>query len=233
LRPLAPNVPRGLEAVINRCLEKEPMRRFAGIAEFARELARFGSEDGRASSERVSRIALAPVFPKPADRGGVLQLVTDPTLIAIEPPPRHRPRRSAARWALPLLLGAFGGFGVLWFALHGRGVASAPAASAAVPQGAPNSARVELGPLPPLVTPVPDAVWAEPTTSPAPAQSDRVAAAPAPSVGLRRPNLRVLSRADPARAATPFPVSLPASAPVPIVRAPEPAPAGNPLDDRK
>jgi serine/threonine protein kinase len=233
LRPLAPNVPRGLEAVINRCLEKEPMRRFAGVTEFARELARFGSEDGRASSERVSRIALAPAFPKPADRGALLQLVSDPTLIAIEPPRRLRSRRSAARWAVPLLLGAFGGFGVLWFALRGQGVAPAPAASATVAEGARSSTQAELAPAAPLVTPVPGAVWIEPAASSVPTQAASAAAVPVPSVVLRRPNLRVLSRVETARAATPLPASLPAPAPVPLVRAPDPAPASNPLGDRK
>src|SRR5450432_1644119 len=236
LRPLAPNVPRGLEAVINRCLEKEPTRRFAGITELARELARFGSEDGRASSERVSRIALAPAFPKPADRGAVLQLVSDPTLIAIEPPPRRRPRATWARCAVPLVLGAFtcGAFGVLWFALRGRGAAPAPVASSA-PQSGNNSTRVELGPATPVVTPIPGAVWTAPALAPSPnpPQGDSVAAAPTAPAVLRRPSLRVLSRVEPARAAAPFQANLRAPAPFPVVRAPEPAPAANPLDDRK
>ncbi len=234
LRPHAPSVPRGLEAVISRCLEKEPARRFAGVSEFARELARFGSEDGRASSERVSRISLAPAFPKRADRGAVLQLVSDPTLIAIEPPPRRRPRPSPARWAVPLLLAACGMFGVLWFTLRGRGGLSAPAASGA-PQSAASPTHVELAPPPPIVTPVPGAVWTEPEPVPTPApvpiptQLDSVAAAPAVSAVLRRPNVRILSRVE--RAVTPFPTNLPA--PIPLGRAPDPAPAANPLDDRK
>jgi serine/threonine-protein kinase len=218
--------------VINRCLEKEPARRFAGVSEFARELARFGSEDGRASSERVSRISLAPAFPKPADRGAVLQLVSDPTLIAIEPPARRRPRPSPGRWAVPLLLVACGMFGVLWLTLHGRGGVPAPAASAAA-QSAASPTHVELGPAAPIVTPVPGAVWTEPAPAPAPVpistQLDSVAVAPALSAVLRRPNVRILSRVE--RAAMPLPTNLPP--PSPVVRAPDPAPATNPLDDRK
>jgi uncharacterized protein (TIGR02996 family) len=49
LRSLRPDVPSALEAVINRCLEKEPARRFADLGEFSRELSRFGSEGGRAA----------------------------------------------------------------------------------------------------------------------------------------------------------------------------------------
>jgi serine/threonine-protein kinase len=85
LRPLRPDVPRGLEALINRCLEKDPARRFADVAELSRELSQFASHEGRASSERVSRISLNPGFPKAKSE---LLLVTEPTLIAIEPKPR-------------------------------------------------------------------------------------------------------------------------------------------------
>jgi serine/threonine-protein kinase len=231
LRPQRPDVPRGLEAVINRCLEKEPVRRFASVSELARELSRFGSEDGRASSERVARISQAPAFPKPTERA-VLQLATDPTLIAIEPKPRQKARAHFGRWVVPLVVGACATFGVLGFtllALRGRDRVLAPAVSAAE-QGAPNVARA----LPtPLVTPVPGSVWAEakPAPPPVPPPAESVAAAPASAAVLRRPNLRVLNRAESARAAPALPLSSPAVAPA--LRAPDPAPAQNPLDDRK
>jgi serine/threonine protein kinase len=56
LRQLRPDVPQGLEAVVLRCLEKNPADRFRSVAELARSLADFGSASARASAERISRI---------------------------------------------------------------------------------------------------------------------------------------------------------------------------------
>src|SRR6201999_4346595 len=100
LRESGPEVPRALEAVVNRCLEKDPARRFANIAELARELARFASEDGRASSERVARISLAPSFPEPSSAARPRDFGAEPTLIAIEPP-RRKAKSGALRVGLP------------------------------------------------------------------------------------------------------------------------------------
>ncbi|HWZ92817.1 MAG TPA: protein kinase [Polyangiaceae bacterium] len=229
LRPQRPDVPRGLEAVIGRCLEKDPARRFASVSEFSRELARFGSDDGRASSERVARISQAPALAKPTERA-VLQLATGPTLIAIEPRPRQKARSRFVRWVVPLAVGACGTFGVLWFALRGGDGVPAPATSAAL-QDAPNAARALPAPATPLVTPVPGSVWAEAKPAPPP-PAESVAAAPASASALRRPNLHVLSRPEPARAAPPLPLNSPPAV-APALRAPDPAPAQNPLDDRK
>ncbi|MGA2449335.1 MAG: protein kinase [Polyangiaceae bacterium] len=48
-----PSVPSALESIVQRCLEKDPQRRFRNVAEFAQELAPFGPPS---SEERVSRI---------------------------------------------------------------------------------------------------------------------------------------------------------------------------------
>jgi serine/threonine-protein kinase len=50
---IRPSVPSVLEAIVQRCLEKDPQRRFRNVAEFAQELAPFGPPS---SDERVSRI---------------------------------------------------------------------------------------------------------------------------------------------------------------------------------
>jgi tRNA A-37 threonylcarbamoyl transferase component Bud32 len=51
-----PDVPAGIAAVVARCLDKEPARRFANVAELAGALAELGSDAARASAERIARV---------------------------------------------------------------------------------------------------------------------------------------------------------------------------------
>jgi serine/threonine-protein kinase len=76
-----PDVPAGLEAVILRCLEKDPNARFRTVADFAEALAPFGSD---ASMDCVQRARAfqpmdAPDPPSSIHRSGML-------------PPRSEPR---------------------------------------------------------------------------------------------------------------------------------------------
>jgi serine/threonine protein kinase len=239
LRAMRPEVPRALEALINRCLEKEPARRFANVAELARELGRFGSEEGRASSERVSRISLAPAARKPTPRDAVRQLATGPTLIAIEPRPRKRPRSSPARWGVPLALGVSGACGVLWFVLREHDARPVPAASAST-RDPVIWTPAAVAPAP-LATPVPGTVSAVmmPAATTAPALTvgaPGALAAPAATAlsasVFHRANLRVpKSSVDSSRPAPG--VSLNSLSEAPLVRTPDPAPAENPLEERK
>jgi len=60
LRALRPEVPADLEAIVLRCLEKEPARRFADVASLAEALSKVTPRDSsRASAVRVARIAAA------------------------------------------------------------------------------------------------------------------------------------------------------------------------------
>jgi serine/threonine-protein kinase len=52
-------LPRGLEQVLKRCLEKDRSARFANAAELAAALAPFGSEDARVSLTRVTGLLSA------------------------------------------------------------------------------------------------------------------------------------------------------------------------------
>jgi serine/threonine protein kinase len=54
LRGVRPDVPDGLEAVVLRCLEKEPSQRFADIAELATALAPYGRDHSAELVERIS-----------------------------------------------------------------------------------------------------------------------------------------------------------------------------------
>ncbi len=56
LRAKRPSAPPGLEAVILRCLHKDPYGRFGDVALLAEALAPFGSELGRHSAVRISRV---------------------------------------------------------------------------------------------------------------------------------------------------------------------------------
>ncbi len=56
LRERKADAPPELEAIVSRCLHKDPNGRFANVAELAVALAPFASERGRASVERVARV---------------------------------------------------------------------------------------------------------------------------------------------------------------------------------
>jgi serine/threonine-protein kinase len=56
IRTIRPSIPAGLDAVLRRCLEKDPTRRYPNIAEFTGALAEFAPKRARVSIDRVSRV---------------------------------------------------------------------------------------------------------------------------------------------------------------------------------
>ena len=62
LRGHRPDVPAELEAVVLRCLEKDPTKRPQTVAELARSLAPFGNEYSRISVERIHRVLSDETF---------------------------------------------------------------------------------------------------------------------------------------------------------------------------
>jgi serine/threonine-protein kinase len=74
IRSLRPDVSAQLEAVILRCLEKDPDRRYGSVAELAKALVDFAPVQARDSIERITRVlgaellmqAPAPSVPPPA-----------------------------------------------------------------------------------------------------------------------------------------------------------------------
>jgi serine/threonine protein kinase len=56
LRDVWPQCPEALAAVVRRCLRRDPLERFATVAELAAALAPFASPAGRASVDRIARI---------------------------------------------------------------------------------------------------------------------------------------------------------------------------------
>jgi serine/threonine-protein kinase len=66
--PLAdqkPDLPRGFAAIVDRCLAKEPHRRYADVAELAGFLARFAAPGAAGAAERVRRILTSERTPVP------------------------------------------------------------------------------------------------------------------------------------------------------------------------
>ncbi len=63
-RSLRPEIPRGLDAAVLRCLEKEPSRRFQTVAELARALAPFGGPDAEERARRIARILGRSLTPR-------------------------------------------------------------------------------------------------------------------------------------------------------------------------
>jgi serine/threonine-protein kinase len=60
IRNYSPGVAPGLQAVVERCLEKDRARRFSNVSELAQALAPFGSRATSRSVERIARILGAP-----------------------------------------------------------------------------------------------------------------------------------------------------------------------------
>jgi eukaryotic-like serine/threonine-protein kinase len=204
-------VPSALVRAIEHCLEKDPERRFASVAELARVLAPFASEQGRAMLPRIEAaslqtLPLVATSPESTGSGRVAAaLPIARTGSAWGANSRNAPRGAHVRslvWALggALALAALA-FGVLTF--------------------------VRRSPAPP------------PVASPSPSASSPVVAPPAPSPGPAIPASSLVSLAEPssvpaeplatssaapsrrrtppraAHSAAPAPVPLPSSPPPP------------------
>jgi eukaryotic-like serine/threonine-protein kinase len=103
VRSIRPDVPVELEAAISHCLEKEPARRFANVAELARAILPFGTAQARQSAERIARVlGAAPIAPAADDRGRVAAAP-----VGAGGPPPAGPQGPVA----PTLDGSASGFG--------------------------------------------------------------------------------------------------------------------------
>jgi serine/threonine-protein kinase len=56
LRSVRPEVPRALEAVVEKCLEKDREKRFRTVGDLAAPLAEFGSDSARLSARRIAGV---------------------------------------------------------------------------------------------------------------------------------------------------------------------------------
>ena len=70
LRAQRPEVPEGLARVVERCLERDPDRRYADVGALAKALAPFGPARSDVSVERISRILGEASIQPPANQTG-------------------------------------------------------------------------------------------------------------------------------------------------------------------
>jgi serine/threonine protein kinase len=111
LSRIRPDLPRGLVAVVHRCLNLDPNDRFADVSELAEALSPFCQADGRAVAERVQkRLAMRQTGEIPNDSSPFLlaQRRLSDTDDDIELALGHKPgaRRFASRAVAAFALGA-------------------------------------------------------------------------------------------------------------------------------
>jgi serine/threonine protein kinase len=216
-----PDVPSPFEAIVMRCLEKDPARRFADVGALASALEPYLGHAARASSPRVTRLVepgvLDQTVPSDAMSGlpvSVRAVATASTTIAA-PPPR------SARWPLFVGLSVI----ALIAALYG---ASAREAGDVTPPPALAAPAALLTESAPVSTAAPPEPRVEPLVEPSASAATSPSATP--PAGATRP-------ATPRPVATQRPLVTPA--PTPPAAAPSPVPTAtatpklDPLGDRK
>jgi serine/threonine protein kinase len=196
-----PELPPALDAVVMRCLEKEPQRRFPDVASLAQALAPFGPPEARTASDRIARLARGPALSHPemasaADSGPAMRVAaaipgvaqTNASFSTVGPaiPGKRSPAVLALAAGAGLTVAAAIVIAVV--AMRGK-EAAAPASSApatqvsSVPALVATSLTAPTAAPPasssaPAVTATETAVSAPPAPSPPPATAQPVATAP-------------------------------------------------------
>jgi len=230
---LTVRLPGDLDAVIYRCLEKDPARRFQHIAELAHAIAKYAQSDTQAavSVQRTKGIArtepprgaLAPGPGQPAVPSTISGSVGSTTM----------PQRNSRRWPIFAAMGGLTATAAIVIAIaatSGTRKIESPLPSAR-PEGTPNTASAP-GPGSTLQVSRPPA--ATPPTSPplpvaaAPTPIPPSATTPAPGPVVTTPSAPVPATTQPGDPATTRTASLPSAAgsPAPPTVTTPPTPLG-------
>jgi serine/threonine-protein kinase len=222
------NTPTRFEAVILRCLEKQPERRFQNVGELAAALAEFAPREAMRSVERAARLSGVPGSDSnPRLQGAPSPTTGDQFTQSDFARTSERPQRSFVWPAVALGLVAVLGASGWWWQSHSAGsVAAQPSSSVEPARSAP---VVETG-LEKATEPAAPVASAVPAVTPV-AGASAVASAAAANVAPVRPRPASAPRpgAKSQAHAAPEPPLQPKPAPAP---APAPRPASNPLDGR-
>jgi len=174
---LRANVPPSVERAILRCLEKDPNKRFAGVAEMASALAPFGTALARVSQDRIERVDAG----RPSDLSTwlALPLLPEDDPAGYESPSdvrnarqvRSSPASLRVVFGSMLMLAGMGGGALMWmyWSVHGGDTRAADETAMQPPLLSPPVPQPSASPTP------------EPTVAPSPATPSYVAIPVAPS----------------------------------------------------
>jgi eukaryotic-like serine/threonine-protein kinase len=231
-------LPAAFDAVVLRCLEKQPAQRYGDVAELAMALLPFGGEGARVSVDRINR-TLGVTASRPGIGSSTVPMaavtpVPVPAQLALPAPSAPISGGTAASWrftgegsaprspssvktALAAVLGAsILSVGVVALVIHGRAPAPPSSSATAGAQSAANVPPATSDERPPLsaAEPVPEIVaTTAPSAAPAGLESARPAHASSvapPASAARPPSMTARPRVD---------------GPIPR-RAPKPPPVG-------
>ena len=212
LREIRRDVPPALEAVVMRCLEKEPVRRYQDVAALAQALAPFGQAEARTAADRIGRVMRAkqPSSVDPREGAGATTAAN---------PRRPDGAQTAAAFGTASTNGGVRRSGTLPFVAGAAVLAVVGIVAVVAMRGAPAEPRatatsVTNGPTPPVAPPAPSAAGPGPTPAALLAPASTESAAPPDAV------MTVASAV--AAASSPVPI-VPATAPSHPHAKPKPA----------
>jgi serine/threonine-protein kinase len=231
------DMPHGLEAVINRCLEKRAIDRFSSVAELAEALAPFASPVGQEAARRTARSASFSMGTRPSMQSERELQAAGNSLAAAAPRVPSGPGATSTAWgdesqktrkksrgpmiaagvvALVAVVGLGG------FMMRGRGGSTStatnlsPERASAAAVAAPSTPATETAAPPAAPTPTAPVATAAATgtTAPAPTETASAATAPTKTDAPKPEHVATSTKKRPAAAtAAPKPVAAAPAAP--------------------
>jgi serine/threonine-protein kinase len=226
LRSYRPDLPSQVEAMLLRCLSKDPGKRYATVAELAAELVKFAPRHSQLSAERIERLARAAGFSASAPALPPSQASTTPSAEEYAGTQtmaefgRTRPAASSSKLRLGLVLAlvlAAGGVGAFALLRSAPVTASQPLPLPAATTSLP-AATTSLAVSPPAAT-TSQPLAVSPDATPPPPVAPTGTTPKAPPVVVRAPT-PVPTRRRPAVTASAIPAQPVAGPPPPDCNVP-------------